>query len=243
MAEPDDGDSRDEVEVPAARVVADAAAVSLDDGEVGPSVGRQDGVAQRRGTALECTGLRHATTSVAPIVASTPPARRQRAAAVSLGTMPPSKRPAASISSTVVGLEPVDDRVVDEDPGTSRHEHDPVGAQPDRERGRGLVGVDVERPLGEGGDDRDAAGRERLGHRRRRRRLRIADEPERADRRRAQPDLVAHQPDRVRADRAHSSALISASDARTTSSTAGVVTRLPSTNTGSIPRRSSSAVI
>ena len=47
VAETDDGDPGDEVEVLAALVVPDAASVAADDGDVRPRVGRQDRVVQR----------------------------------------------------------------------------------------------------------------------------------------------------------------------------------------------------
>ena len=114
--------------------------------------------------------------------------------------MPPSKRPPSSIASTSSASSLSTTSVVDHDPCDVRDEHEAIGAEPDRKRSRGLIGVDVERPDGERGDDRDPTAFERLGHRRGRRRLRIPDEPESGDLRRAQPDRVAEQPDRVRAE-------------------------------------------
>ena len=46
VAEPDDGDPGAEVEVRAALVVPDAAALAADDGQVGARVGRQHGGAR-----------------------------------------------------------------------------------------------------------------------------------------------------------------------------------------------------
>ena len=52
-------------------------------------------------------------------------------------------------------------------PGHVGDEDEPVGAEPDGERGGGLVAVHVQRPAGERRDDRDAPGGERVDDRRR----------------------------------------------------------------------------
>ncbi len=44
-------------------------------------------------------------------------------------------------------------------------EQEPVGLEPDRECGRRIVGVDIEWPDTERGDDGDVAGYERLDNR------------------------------------------------------------------------------
>ena len=87
VPEADDGDPGHEVEVLAAGVVPDPAAVAAHDRDIGPRVGRQHRVAQRRRRCDAVTG-RHATTSVAPISARTPP-RAARTAASSLGRCRP----------------------------------------------------------------------------------------------------------------------------------------------------------
>ena len=77
VAEADDRDARDEIEVSAPLVVPDAAAVPPHDREVGPRIGGEHRVAQRRrrprlGRSQRC----HAVTSVAPIAAAHAAARR-----------------------------------------------------------------------------------------------------------------------------------------------------------------------
>ena len=48
MAETDDGDACDEIEVLVPRIVPDTAAFATDDREIDPGVRRQHGIAQRR---------------------------------------------------------------------------------------------------------------------------------------------------------------------------------------------------
>jgi hypothetical protein len=88
MAEPDDGDPAEQVEVALARGVDEPGAVALDEGHVLPGVGRKEIVMRQH--------LRHATTAVLPIWAVMPlPAAS--AAARSFGMMPPSNAPSSSI--------------------------------------------------------------------------------------------------------------------------------------------------
>ena len=83
----DDRDPAAEVEVRPTHVVPDAAALTADDRHVGACVRRQDCRLQ------ETVGRgAHAGTSVAPIEARTPP-RAACTAAISFGTIPPSKTP------------------------------------------------------------------------------------------------------------------------------------------------------
>ena len=103
---------------------------------------------------------RHATTAVAPISARTPQ-RAAVTAARTFGTIPPSSSPASSSRVGVVRRERAGDGAAESTPGDVGHEQDAVGADPDRERGRRLVGVHVQRPVGERRDDRNPAGGER----------------------------------------------------------------------------------
>ena len=89
-------------------------------------------------------------------------------------------------------------------PGTSVTNRIRSASETHRERGRGLVRVDVERSElgvhGERRDDREKTGIERPEHGERHGRQRIADQPETRHGFRAQPDLVADQADGVRTD-------------------------------------------
>ena len=98
-------------------------------------------------------------------------------------------------------VDRVDELAVAIDAGHVGEEADPRRADADGERGRHLVGVHVQRAARERRDDRDAAGRERVEHRRRRTRERPADEPELRQLLRLEPDLVACERQRERADR------------------------------------------
>ena len=201
MAETDNGDPGDEVEVLAARVVPDPAALAAHDRDVGAGVGRQHRVAEHATSSERA----HATTSVAPIAARTPP-RVGEDGRVELGDDAALEGAVAEHPVGVVDGDVLDHGALHQDAGDVADEHDPLGAEPDRERGRGLVGVDVERSDRARADrerrhDGDAAGRERLLDRRRRRRRRMPDEPERLHLGRLQADLVAEERERGRPDR------------------------------------------
>ena len=60
--------------------------------------------------------------------------------------MPPSNAPAASSASRVRGVDRSARAPSTKTPGHVGHEDDPVGLEPHRERARGLVRVDVQRP-------------------------------------------------------------------------------------------------
>ena len=202
--------------------------------------------------------VRAARRSAAPAAASgaitaAPPSRRSprgmpsraaRTAARSFGTIPPSNVPSSSRRrprrprSRRRRRRRRDAGDICERRGSAQRRG--------RRRGpRGLVGVDVERSLRQGRDDRDpslprarsdtSAGR--LGQR-------LTDEAELGNMRRLEADLVAHEADGA-AGRAPRRALRSPrrSDSRTTSSAAAPVTRRPSTNRTGRPRRSISAEI
>ena len=100
---------------------------------------------------------------------------------------------------------------------------DPLGAEPDRERRGRVVGVHVQRALGERGDDRDPPAGEGVEHRLRRARQRRADAAELGHAGRLQPDLVAGEADRARPDRARRAAALTSSSASRTTSIALVV--------------------
>src|SRR5262249_32841811 len=91
VAEPDDSDPRDEVEVALPGVGDEPRALAGDEGDILPGVGREDRSAQRGG---------HARTAVSPISAFTPSLAAVTAAR-SLGTIPPSSSPASRRSSAV----------------------------------------------------------------------------------------------------------------------------------------------
>ena len=124
------------------------------------------------------------------------------------------------------------------------HEEDALRTEPDGKRGGGLVGVDVERPGRPAGRrpgraraasaSRTAAGAHGTGS---------PTRPSAATGSARSPISSPIRPCAPGPTAAHTSALTAASDARTTSSTSGVVTRRPSTNRGTMPRCSSSAVI
>jgi hypothetical protein len=98
-------------------------------------------------------------------------------------------------------LDLVENLLVAEDARDVGQEQDPPGAEPDRERRGHVVGVHIQRPLGERRDHRDLPGGERVEHRLRLRRNRSADVAQLHDPRRPQADLVADQADRMRSDR------------------------------------------
>ena len=95
----------------------------------------------------------------------------------------------------------MDQLAVAVDAGHVGEEVDPLRADAERERGRGLVGVDVQRAARERRDDGDETGVERLEHRRRGGRQRAADEPELGHEHRLEPDLVTRERHRLRPDR------------------------------------------
>ena len=150
--------------------------------------------------------------------------------------MPPSKVAVAEQAVGVVDRDVLDDDTVDQHARDVADEDDPLGAEPDCERGGRLVGVDVERPLRERRDHRDPACRECLLDSGGRGRDRVADEPERVDLGRPEPDRVAEQ---RRAPGARSPrrprALTAASESRTTSSTSAVVDAAPGDERGDDP--------
>ena len=86
VAEADDGDPREKVEVAPAVGVDEPRTLAGDDRHVLPCVGRQNRV---RGDGA------HATTAVAPISARTP-SRAATTAARTFGTIPPASSPASS---------------------------------------------------------------------------------------------------------------------------------------------------
>ena len=186
---------------------------------------------------------RHATTAVAPIVASTPPRVGDD------GGVQLRHDPAAELArgEQALGLRDADgrgDRSAEQQPGDVGDEEEPVGAEPDRERGRRLVGVHVQRPDGERRDDGDEPGRERVLDRRqattaaasRRARARGRARLRARSRRRRAARPAGRSPRRR-------PALTAAKESRTTASAAALVTRRPSTNRTSSPARSSSAEI
>ncbi len=136
VAERDDRDPGEQVEVPLAVGVGQPDAVAGDEGDVVPRVRRQE----RRGREHR----RHATTAVAPIDASTPP-RAATTAAWSFGTIPPPSAPAAEQALGLGDADRRGDRSAEQQPGHVGDEEELVGAEPDRERGRRLVGVHVQR--------------------------------------------------------------------------------------------------
>ena len=107
-----------------------------------------------------------------------------------------------------------------EDTRDVRDEQEPVGLEADCECGRRIVGVDIQRPDAEWGDDGDAAGCERFDNRARPAGQGVADAAERRDLYRMKPDLVAEETDGARPERAHSARLTAAKDERTTASPA-----------------------
>ena len=133
-------------------------------------------------------------------MARTPP-RAAWIAAISFGTMPPSKLPSASPASASSARSTCATDPATSTPGHVADEHDPLGAEPDGESGCSLVRVHVERPFGQRRDDRHASCGEGVQHRRGRDRHRVADEAESVDAPRAQPDRVAGETDCCRADR------------------------------------------
>ena len=86
VAEPDDRDPREQVEVAVPRVVGQPGALAVDERDRQPCVGRQQVLLGDRV---------HATTAVAPISAVMPLAAAI-AAARSFGTIPPSNAPSSS---------------------------------------------------------------------------------------------------------------------------------------------------
>ena len=111
-------------------------ALAGDERDVVARVGReQRGEVERRA---------HASTAVAPIVASTP-CRAAPTAARSFGTIPPASSPASSSRSASPTSDRGGDRAAEQQPGNVGDEEEPLGAEPDRQRGGRLVRVDVQR--------------------------------------------------------------------------------------------------
>ena len=81
-------------------------------------------------------------------------------------------------------------------------EEEPVGLQPNCECGRRIVGVDIQWPDAERGNDGDVAGCECLDNRARPAGQRIADTAESGDLYRVEPDLVAEETDGTHSERA-----------------------------------------
>jgi len=89
----------------------------------------------------------------------------------------------------------VDDDVVQVEPRHVGEEHQLPRAEAERERGRGVVGVHVQRADCDGRDDRHEAVRERPEDRRRAARQRVADPAERRHRHGVEAGLVADHRD------------------------------------------------
>ena len=185
MAERDDRDPAEEVEVAAAVDVGEPDALAGDERDVVSRVGGQERLPWRASAVMP-------STAVAPIAASTP-SRAAPTAARSFGTMPPRERALREQPLGLVDADRLRDSSAEQEPRDVGDEEEPVGAEPDRERGGGLVRVDVQRPDGERRDDRDEAGGERVLDRSRRARERRADEAELRDTRGVEPDLVAEE--------------------------------------------------
>ena len=107
--------------------------------------------------------------------------------------MPPSKVPLAMSSLARSAWMSGQDSTLEEDASDVRHEHDAVGSDARRDRGRRLVGVDVERSDRDRSDDRDTSRVEAGGDRLQAPRDRLSDEAELRDRQRFEPDLVADE--------------------------------------------------
>ena len=157
-------------------------------------VGRQDVAAPERMALI-------AVTAVSPISARMP-SRAACDRGLELRHDPALERAVAEQAVGLVGADRGDDVSVDQHARHIGHEEDPLCPEAGGEGDRGLIGVDVERALRQGGDDRDPALAEarsstsggRLGQR-------IADEAELGNLRRLEADLVAHQADARGPDR------------------------------------------
>ena len=179
-------------------------------------------------------------TRVAPIEAWTPP-RAARTAASSLGTIPPSKRPSSRPGLGLVRGRTDASSPSRSTPGTSVTNRILSAPIPTASAAAASSALTLSGPSASGATTgtrpsasaASTAGADGSG-RPRGRAPRPAAPAGRSRRRAA---------DRARPDRLADLALTAASDSRTTSSTSGVVTRRPSTNSGTIPRRSISAVI
>ena len=145
--------------------------------------------------------LAHGVTTVSPISAldAEPGGQHGR---VQLRDDPADEVPGVEQPVGLVRTERADDTVVDVDAGDVGQEQDPVGAETDGQRGRRLVGVDVQRAGRERGDDRDQPFLQR-GHDRRPARSGSGSptSPSAGDLHGPEPDLVAHQPDARGPDR------------------------------------------
>ena len=142
VAESDHGDPPAEVEV-AAAVLAASQAPSPRRTPPGPAVGRQE----PRGA--ECSG--HASPAVRPISTATPPRAARAAARVRHDSAGELSRVDEALC--LVRDDCVRDLALDDHTGHVGEEEEALGAEPDRESGRGLVGVHVHRPVRERGDD------------------------------------------------------------------------------------------
>ena len=195
VAEPDDRDPGAEVEVRAAVVVPEPAPVAADEREVGARVGRQ----HRRARVTGCHLGAHAVTARRADLGRARRSRAARTAAQQLrARCRPRRRPSASIRSASSAAMRRTTPPSTKHAGDVRDEQDALGAEADGERGRGLVGVHVQRPGGERRDDGDQAGGERRldggrrGSARRRRRARApARAPPRGRSRRPAADARA----------------------------------------------------
>ena len=236
VAEPDDRDPADEVEVAAAVVVLEPRAVAAHERDVRARIRLEQRRADdRRGG--------HATTAVRADLGAHAELRRGDRRA-QLRDDPALERARVEQLARLLGVDHGDDDAAVEQPGNVRDEEDALGLEPDRERGGHLVRVDVQRPGGERRDDRDQLLVERGDHDVRCARDGIADHAEHRHLQCVQSDLVAEQRDRrARRSPQQSAAFTSAIDSRTTSSASLLVTRRPPMNCTSRPRRSISALI
>ena len=159
VAEADDRDPAEQVEVALSVRVDEPGALAGDERDV---------VRARRSgsSAVEVDRRAHASTAVAPIVASTPSAsgadRRAELRDDPAGELTGVEHP--------LGLDATDrrrDRAAEQEARDVGEEEDPLGAEPERERRGGLVGVDVQRACRQRRDDRDQPGGERVLDRRR----------------------------------------------------------------------------
>ena len=152
------------------------------------------------------------------------PSRAARTAAWSLGTIPPSNVPSSSKLIGLVGADRRDDVAVDQQPRHICHEEDPLSLEAGGEGNRGLIGVDVERPLRQGSDDRDSTLPKRAQDERGATRQRVTDEAELGDLASLRGRCSSPMRPTARGPiAAQSDALTSASDSRTISSASGVV--------------------
>jgi hypothetical protein len=155
-------------------------------------------------------------------------------AAPSFGTIPPSSVP-PSRSSSRRDVDRVDDAAVEDEAVDVGEEEQPLGAEPERERGGRVVGVHVQRPARERRDDGILPARARRRPRR----------PRRSGRRRARArDALRLQPisspksGTARGRSRAQSAVHRGEATRARREPVGVVTRRPPTNSTGMPARS-----